>query len=119
MYFFLQCNSTLGSKIGKLRFPSQFANIFLTYQTFITNLFRVKIRLLLLQWYRIHSITPASHRRFLWQVRTILKKDARTVCFIHLRNIFVELREINKLFFPLYAVPMHFHLVLNELQILF
>ena len=30
---------TLGRcKIGKYTFPSQFANIFLTYQTFVTNL---------------------------------------------------------------------------------
>ena len=33
------CNSTFGRcKIGKYMFPSQFANIFLTYQTFVTNL---------------------------------------------------------------------------------
>ena len=36
----LQCNSTLGKrKIGKYMFPSQFADIFLTYQTFVTNLY--------------------------------------------------------------------------------
>ena len=30
----MQCNSTLGN----YKFPSQFVNIFLTYQTFVTNL---------------------------------------------------------------------------------
>ena len=35
----LQCNSTLERcKIGKYMFPSQFADIFLTYQTFASNL---------------------------------------------------------------------------------
>ena len=32
-------------KIGKCTFPSQFANIFLTYQTFVTNLHLLKSRI--------------------------------------------------------------------------
>ena len=48
--FFLQLATLfyLGRcKIGKYTFPSQFANIFLTYQTFVTinlHLLRVKLR---------------------------------------------------------------------------
>ena len=42
----LQCNSTLGRcKIGKYKFPSHFANIFLTYQTFVTNLHLLGVEL--------------------------------------------------------------------------
>ena len=43
----LQRYFTLGRcKIGKYTFPSQFANIVLTYQTFVTNLhiFRLELR---------------------------------------------------------------------------
>ena len=43
----LQRYFTLGRcEIGKYTFPSQFANIFLTYQTFVTtlHLFRVELR---------------------------------------------------------------------------
>ena len=43
----LQRYFTLGRcKIGKYTFPSQFANIALTYQTFVTNLhiFRLELR---------------------------------------------------------------------------
>ena len=43
--FFLQF-STLGRcKIGKYKFPSQFANIFLTYQTFVANLHLLRVEL--------------------------------------------------------------------------
>ena len=48
--FLATCNATLGTlgrcKIGKYTLPSQFANIFLTYQTFVTNwhLLRVELR---------------------------------------------------------------------------
>ena len=45
-FFFLQRYSTLGRcKIGKYTFPSQFANIFLTYQTFVTNLHFLRVEL--------------------------------------------------------------------------
>ena len=40
----LQCNSTLGRcKIGKYKFPSTFADVFLTYQTFVTNLHLLRV----------------------------------------------------------------------------
>ena len=40
----LQCNSTLGRcKIGKYKFPSKFADVFLTYQTFDTNLHHLRV----------------------------------------------------------------------------
>ena len=46
--FFLQRNSTLGRcKIGKYMFPSQVANIFLTHQTFVTNLHPYRSRIAL------------------------------------------------------------------------
>ena len=50
MQFFLQLatlfNSSLGRcKIGKYTFPSHFANIFLTYQTFVTNLHLLRVEL--------------------------------------------------------------------------
>ena len=42
----LQCNSTLGRcKIGKYKFPSHFANISFTYQTFVTNLHLLRVEL--------------------------------------------------------------------------
>ena len=54
-----QCNSTLWRyKIGKYKFPSQFANIFLTYQTFVTNflhLLRVELRCKLQE--KLHRVT--------------------------------------------------------------
>ena len=35
----LQCNFTLGRcKIGKYKFASEFADVFLTYQTFVTKI---------------------------------------------------------------------------------
>ena len=41
-----QRNSTLGRcKIGRYMFPSQFANIFLTYQTIVTNLHLLRVEL--------------------------------------------------------------------------
>ena len=43
--FHATCNAILllrGCKIGKYTFPSQFANIFLTYQTFVTNLHQLR-----------------------------------------------------------------------------
>ena len=44
--FFLQCNSTLGKrKTGKYMFPSQFADTFLTYQTFVTNLHLLRVQM--------------------------------------------------------------------------
>ena len=43
---YLQRNSTLGRcKIGKYMFPSPFANIFLTYQIFVTNLHLLRVEL--------------------------------------------------------------------------
>ena len=59
----LQRYSTLDRcKIGKYTFPSQFANIFLTYQTFVTNLhlFRVELRCKLPG--KLHRMTgPLAH----------------------------------------------------------
>ena len=47
--FFLQLVTLFYSwyrcKIGKYTFPSQFANIFSTYQTFVTNLHRLRVEL--------------------------------------------------------------------------
>ena len=53
----LQRYSTLGRcKIGKYTFPSQFANIFLTYQTFVTNLHLLRVEL------PLHRVTgPLAH----------------------------------------------------------
>ena len=42
----LQCNSTFGRcKIGKYTFSSQFAEVFLTYKTFGTNLHLLRVEL--------------------------------------------------------------------------
>ena len=59
----LQRYSTLGRcKIGKYTFPSQFANIFLTYQTFVTNLHFLRVEL---RWKlpgKLHRVTgPLAH----------------------------------------------------------
>ena len=54
----LQCNSTLGRcKIGKYKFPSQFANIFLTYQTFVTNLHLLRVELRCKLQEKLHRVT--------------------------------------------------------------
>ena len=54
----LQRYSTLGiCKIGKYTFPSQFANIFLTYQTFVTNLHLLKVELRCKLPGKLHRVT--------------------------------------------------------------
>ena len=59
----LQRYSTLGRcKIGKYTFPSQFANIFLTYQTFITNLQLLRVELRCKLPGKLHRVTgPLAH----------------------------------------------------------
>ena len=64
--FFLQLQrySTLGRcKIGKYTFPSQsFANIFLTYQTFVTNLHLLRVELRCKLPGKLHRVTgPLAH----------------------------------------------------------
>ena len=62
----LQCNFTFGRcKIGKYMFPSQFANIFLTYQAFVTNLHRLKVELRCKLKEKLHRVTVAKGRRTL------------------------------------------------------
>ena len=52
------CNSTLGRcTIGKYKFPSQFANIFLTYQTFVTNVHLVEVELRCKLREKLHRVT--------------------------------------------------------------
>ena len=52
------CNSTFGRcKIGKYMFPSQFANIFLTYQTFVTNLHLPRVELRFKLQEKLHRVT--------------------------------------------------------------
>ena len=54
----LQRNSTLGRcKIGKYTFPSLFANIFLTYQTFVTNLHLLRVELRCKLPGKLHRVT--------------------------------------------------------------
>ena len=54
----LQRYSTLGiCKIDKYTFPSQFANIFLTYQTFVTNLHLLKVELRCKLPGKLHRVT--------------------------------------------------------------
>ena len=56
----LQCNSTLGRcKIRKYMFPSQFAHIFLTYQTFFTNLRLLRVELRCKLQEKLHRVTKA------------------------------------------------------------
>ena len=59
----LQRYSTLGRcKIGKYTFPSQFANIFLTYQTFVTNLHLLRVELRCKLPGKLHRVTgPLAH----------------------------------------------------------
>ena len=53
-----QCNSTLGRrKIGKYMFPLQFAKIFLTYQTFVTNLHLLRVELRCKLQEKFHRVT--------------------------------------------------------------
>ena len=59
----LQCNSTLGRcKIGKYKFPSKFADIFLTYQTFITNLHLLRVELHCKLQEKLHLVTGPEVR---------------------------------------------------------
>ena len=59
----LQRFSTLGRcKIGKYTFPSQFANIFLTYQPCVTNLHLVRVELRCKLPVKLHRVTgPLAH----------------------------------------------------------
>ena len=59
----LQRFSTLGRcKIGKYTFPSQFANISLTYQTFVTNLHLLRAELRYKLPGKLHRMTgPLAH----------------------------------------------------------
>ena len=59
----LQRYSTLGRcKIGKYTFPSQFANIFLTYQTFVANLHLLRVELRCKLPGKLHRVTgPLGH----------------------------------------------------------
>ena len=54
----LQRHFTLGRcKIGKYTFPSHFANIFLTYQTFVINLHRSRVELHCKLPGKLHRVT--------------------------------------------------------------
>ena len=59
----LQRYSTLSTyKIGKYTFPSHFANIFLTYQTFVTNLHLLRVELRCKLPGKLHRVTgPLEH----------------------------------------------------------
>ena len=59
----LQRCSTLGRcKIGKYTFPSQFPNMFLTYQTFVTNLHLLRVELRCKLPGILHRVTgPLAH----------------------------------------------------------
>ena len=59
----LQRYSTLGRcKIGKYTFPSQLANIFLKYQTFVTNLHLLRVELRSMLPGKLHRVTgPLAH----------------------------------------------------------
>ena len=63
--FLAICNAILllvDVKIGKYTFPPQFANIFLTYQTFGTNLHLVRVRLRCTLPGKLHRVTgPLAH----------------------------------------------------------
>ena len=59
----LQRYSTLGRcTIGKYTFPSQFANIFLTYQTFVTNLHLLRVELRCKLPGKLHRMTGLKVR---------------------------------------------------------
>ena len=54
----LQCNSTLGRcKIGKYKSPSKFADVFLTYQTFVTNLHHLRVEMRRKFEEKLHRVT--------------------------------------------------------------
>ena len=60
----LQCNSTLGRcKIGKYMFPSQFANAFLTYQTFVTNLHLLGVEMRCMLQEKLHRVTEQGRKK--------------------------------------------------------
>ena len=64
--FFATCNALFYSwcrcKIGKYTFPSQAANIFLTYQTFVTNLHLLRVELRCKLPGKLHGVTgPLAH----------------------------------------------------------
>ena len=57
----LQCNSTFGRcKIGKYMFPSQFANIFFIDETFVTNLYPLRVELRCKLQEKLHRVTGPS-----------------------------------------------------------
>ena len=69
--FLATCNAILllslgRCKIGKYTFPSQFANRFLTYQTFVTNLHLLRVELRCKLPGKLHRVTgPLAHHAVL------------------------------------------------------
>ena len=78
----LQCNSTLGRcKIDKYKFPLQFANIFLTYQTFVTNLHLSRVELRCKLQEKLHRVTGPKAFPFIQQYHNdVLLPYLQTSC---------------------------------------
>ena len=58
--FHATCNAILllgDVKVGKYKFPSRFADIFLTYQTFVTNLHLLRVELRCKLQEKLHRVT--------------------------------------------------------------
>ena len=77
----LQCNATLRRcKISKYKFPSQFASIFLTYQTFVTNLHQLRLE---------NCVSSCKKNCTLWQGLKMLKKP-KGLTFTFLRHFLTK-----------------------------
>ena len=60
----LQRNSTFGKcKIGEYMFPSQFAKVLLTYETFVTNLHLLRVELRCKLQEKLHCVTGPEVKR--------------------------------------------------------
>ena len=74
----LQRFSFLGRcKIGKYTFPSQFANIFLTYQTFVTNLHLLRVELRCKLPRKLHRVTGPLMRYKKKRMRSLDMKELK------------------------------------------
>ena len=92
--FLATCNAILllvyRCKIGKYTFPPQFANILLTYQTFVTNLHLLRVELRCKLPGKLHRVTgPLAHAVAHDQMSGWLRYCSRSVALVWRLGILV------------------------------
>ena len=70
-------------KIGKYKFLSQFANIFLTYQTFVTNLHFLRVELRWKLKEKLHRVTgPQINYNYFVVLHSFTHKDKYVLIYL-------------------------------------